>query len=155
MKLSKPVAAVAAFGLALGMMATGNAQADTFGSGANAFTIDFVDVGNAGNANDAGAGGGVAGTAGRYDAGRARAKPALTSDELGQRNCPPRWPSLRLSARSLGYARAARRLMPCQRRQQQQRDDIGDLDHRIDGGAGGVLVRITDGIAGDGRLVRG
>jgi formylglycine-generating enzyme required for sulfatase activity len=58
MKLSKPVAAVAAFGLALGMMATGNAQADTFGSGANAFTIDFVDVGNAGNANDAGAGGG-------------------------------------------------------------------------------------------------
>lgn len=36
-----------------------NAQAqDSFGSGANTFTIDFVDVGNAGNANDAGAGGG-------------------------------------------------------------------------------------------------
>ena len=50
--------AVAAFGLALGMMSTPLAQADTFGSGANAFTIDFVDVGNAGNANDAGAGGG-------------------------------------------------------------------------------------------------
>ena len=28
---------------------------DTFGSGANAFTIDFVNVGNAGNADDAGA----------------------------------------------------------------------------------------------------
>ena len=31
---------------------------DSFGTGANTFTIDFVDVGNAGNANDAGAGGG-------------------------------------------------------------------------------------------------
>ncbi len=51
--------AVAAFGLALGTMATGTLRADTFGSGVNTFTIDFVDVGNAGNANDAGAGGGL------------------------------------------------------------------------------------------------
>lgn len=58
MKPIKPTAAVVAFGLALGVMATGTVQADTFGSGANMFTIDFVDVGNAGNANDAGAGGG-------------------------------------------------------------------------------------------------
>lgn len=29
-----------------------SAKADTFGSGANAFTIDFVDIGNAGNADD-------------------------------------------------------------------------------------------------------
>lgn len=36
---------------------TVNAQ-DSFGSGANSFSIDFVTVGNAGNANDAGAGGG-------------------------------------------------------------------------------------------------
>ncbi len=35
-----------------------SAHADTFGSGGNTFTIDFVDIGNAGNANDAGAGGG-------------------------------------------------------------------------------------------------
>ena len=35
------------------------ANADTFGSGANAFTIDFADIGNAGNADDAGAGGGL------------------------------------------------------------------------------------------------
>ncbi len=34
-------------------------HADTFGSGANAFTIDFVTIGNAGNADDAGAGGGL------------------------------------------------------------------------------------------------
>ena len=54
----KPMQAVAALGLALGMMAIGTAQADTFGSGNNTFTIDFVGVGNAGNANDAGAGGG-------------------------------------------------------------------------------------------------
>jgi len=51
--------AVAAFGLAMGMMAAGTAQADTFGSGADQFTLDFVNVGNAGNANDAGAGGGI------------------------------------------------------------------------------------------------
>jgi hypothetical protein len=31
---------------------------DAFGSGANAFAIEFVDIGNAGNGNDAGAGGG-------------------------------------------------------------------------------------------------
>ena len=36
----------------------GAAVADTFGSGANAFTIDFVDIGNPGNTDDAGAGGG-------------------------------------------------------------------------------------------------
>ncbi len=36
-----------------------SAKADTFGSGANAFTIDFVNIGNAGNADDAGAGGGI------------------------------------------------------------------------------------------------
>ena len=34
------------------------ARADSFGSGGDAFTIDFVNIGNAGNANDAGAGGG-------------------------------------------------------------------------------------------------
>ena len=34
------------------------ARADVFGSGGDAFTIDFVNIGNAGNANDAGAGGG-------------------------------------------------------------------------------------------------
>ena len=36
-----------------------SAKADIFGSGANTFTIDFVNIGNAGNADDAGAGGGV------------------------------------------------------------------------------------------------
>jgi hypothetical protein len=34
------------------------AEADTFGTGANGFTLDFVGVGNAGNGNDEGAGGG-------------------------------------------------------------------------------------------------
>ena len=36
-----------------------SARADSFGSGGNAFTIDFVTIGNAGNADDAGAGGGI------------------------------------------------------------------------------------------------
>lgn len=44
--------AVAALGVALGMMTAGTAQSDTFGSGANQFDIDFVDIGNAGNAGD-------------------------------------------------------------------------------------------------------
>ena len=57
MKPMKQMAAVA-LGLALGMMTNGTALADTFGTGANTFTIDFVNVGNAGNADDAGAGGG-------------------------------------------------------------------------------------------------
>lgn len=53
MKIKKATAAVAALGLVLGMMATGTSQADTFGSGGNQFTIDFVNIGNAGNAADA------------------------------------------------------------------------------------------------------
>jgi formylglycine-generating enzyme len=36
----------------LGMMTAGTAQADTFGSGTNQFTIDFVPIGNPGNADD-------------------------------------------------------------------------------------------------------
>ncbi len=35
---------------------------DTFGTGDNTFTIDFVPIGNAGNADDAGAGGGISST---------------------------------------------------------------------------------------------
>jgi len=35
------------------------ARADTFGSGSNTFTIDFVNIYNAGNAKDDGAGGGI------------------------------------------------------------------------------------------------
>lgn len=46
-------------GLVLGIMGINELRADTFGSGANQFTIDFVTVGNAGNADDAGAGGGI------------------------------------------------------------------------------------------------
>jgi len=43
------------------LLAAGTApsHADSFGTGPNAFTIDFVNIGNAGNADDAGAGGGV------------------------------------------------------------------------------------------------
>src|SRR5947209_4188492 len=41
-----------------------------------------------------------------------------------------------------------------QRREKQQRNDVGDLDHRIDGGAGGILVGIADRVARHRRLVR-
>ena len=46
-KLGITLAGVLAFTLT-------SAHADTFGSGGNAFTIDFVTIGNAGNANDSG-----------------------------------------------------------------------------------------------------
>ena len=36
----------------VGLGASEHAQSDTFGSGPNTFTIDFVTVGNPGNAND-------------------------------------------------------------------------------------------------------
>jgi formylglycine-generating enzyme required for sulfatase activity len=48
---------LAAFAGAVALAIT--AHADTFGSGANAFTIDLVTVGNPGNANDGPAGGGL------------------------------------------------------------------------------------------------
>ena len=41
------------------LLLVASARADTFGTGPNTFTIDFVNVGNAGNADDAGAGGGL------------------------------------------------------------------------------------------------
>jgi len=40
-----------------------HAQGDTFSTGPNGFTIDFVNVGNAGNSSDLGAGGGIYSTA--------------------------------------------------------------------------------------------
>jgi len=43
----------------LALAVTATVHADIFGSGGNAFTIDFVTVGNAGNGNDAGAGDGL------------------------------------------------------------------------------------------------
>ena len=43
--------------------------------------------------------------------------------------------------------------MPRQHRQQQQGHDVGDLDHRVDGGARRVLVGVADGVTGDACLV--
>src|SRR5438309_1840219 len=40
-----------------------------------------------------------------------------------------------------------------QNRQQQQRHDVGDLDHRVHGRTRGVLVGIADGVAGHRGLV--
>src|SRR5829696_8941453 len=39
-------------------------------------------------------------------------------------------------------------------RDDQDRDDVRDLDHRVDRGAGGVLVGVADGVAGDRRGMR-
>src|SRR5690606_14184685 len=41
-----------------------------------------------------------------------------------------------------------------QHREQQQRHDIGDLDHRGEGGACRILVGVADGVAGERGLVR-
>ncbi len=43
--------------------------------------------------------------------------------------------------------------MPRQHRKQQQCHDVGDFDHGVYGGAGGVFVGVADGVAGDGCLV--
>jgi formylglycine-generating enzyme required for sulfatase activity len=56
-KLCYPMIAALAFGLSLAMV--DGLRADTFGSGDDVFTVDFVTVANAGNADDAGAVGGV------------------------------------------------------------------------------------------------
>src|SRR5713226_9188732 len=40
-----------------------------------------------------------------------------------------------------------------QDRQQQERHDVGDLDHRIDGGARRILVGIADGVASHRRFM--
>ena len=50
------------------------------------------------------------------------------------------------------YRRSDRAMRQCGK--QQQRDDIGDLDHRIDRGASGVLVGIANRVAGHRGLVR-
>ncbi len=57
MKTTPMTTAIAMLSLLVGCAIT--ARSDTFGSGANTFTIEFVNVGNAGNAGDAGAGGGI------------------------------------------------------------------------------------------------
>ena len=41
-----------------------------------------------------------------------------------------------------------------QQRHDQQRHDVDDLDERVDRRAGGVLVRVAHGVAGDRGLVR-
>ncbi|MFM7374218.1 MAG: SUMF1/EgtB/PvdO family nonheme iron enzyme, partial [Chthoniobacterales bacterium] len=52
MKPSPAITIVAALFAAFTLSMQPSAQADTFGSGSNAFTIDFVSIGNAGNAAD-------------------------------------------------------------------------------------------------------
>lgn len=54
MKPMKPEAGAASLGLALGLAMSTTLHADTFGSGANQFTMDFVKVRDPGNANDSG-----------------------------------------------------------------------------------------------------
>jgi len=58
MKTLRRLFSVAAFAT-VAIQAFCPARADTFGSGSNTFTIDFVNIYNAGNAKDDGAGGGI------------------------------------------------------------------------------------------------
>src|SRR3954469_15687437 len=52
---------------------------------------------------------------------------------------PPREPDVRLAVDR------------DEQRADQDRDDVRDLDHRVDRGTRGVLVRVADGVAGDRR----
>ena len=56
-------------------------------------------------------------------------------------------------ARALFFCRQLPRLVS-ENRQQQQRHDVGDLDHRVDGRTRRVLVGIADSVAGHRGLVR-
>ena len=115
----------------------------------------------------------------RRPAWRAAAAPARArSKDAACRRQAPRYASLRMErqcprheARSglepgkakarrtepAGACHAARRRIsrpwPAKRREQQQGDDVGDLDHRVHRRAGGVLVGIADRVAGHRGLV--
>src|SRR2546427_2188638 len=63
-----------------------------------------------------------------------------------------------LSSRHSAYRRGERPVKAegsDDERHDQQRHDVDDLDHRVDGGTRRVLVRVSDRVAGDGGLVRG
>src|SRR5437870_9955487 len=62
-----------------------------------------------------------------------------------------------LSSRHSAYLRAERRVKAegsDDERHDQQRHDVDDLDHRVDGGTRRILARVADRVAGDGGLVR-
>src|SRR5438309_4446524 len=62
-----------------------------------------------------------------------------------------------LSSRYSAYPRGERRVKAegsDDERHDQQRHDVDDLDHRVDGGTRRILVRVADRVAGDGGLVR-
>src|SRR5438128_2191536 len=62
-----------------------------------------------------------------------------------------------LSSRHSAYPRGERPVKAegsDDERHDQQRHDVDDLDHRVDGGTRRVLVRVADRVAGDGSLVR-
>src|SRR3989442_11982616 len=62
-----------------------------------------------------------------------------------------------LSSRHSAYPRGERPVKAegsDDERHDQQRHDVDDLDHRVDGGTPRVLVRVADRVAGDGGLVR-
>ncbi len=57
-------------------------------------------------------------------------------------------------SRGLLNSNSALALPAREHREQQQRHDVGDFDHRVYGGAGCVFVRVADGVACDRRFVR-
>src|SRR4029077_18023022 len=59
------------------------------------------------------------------------------------------WNSLASAVTHPAYSRSLK-----ENRDDQNRENVDDLDHRIDRRAGGVFVRIADGVTGNCRLVR-
>ncbi len=64
---AKPMTAVTAIGLAVGMMTQGTAHGVTFGSGNNQFVMEFAKIGNPGNPDDSGTTGLYSGPYGGVD----------------------------------------------------------------------------------------
>src|SRR4029077_4643057 len=59
------------------------------------------------------------------------------------------WNSLASAVKHSAYSRTLK-----ENRDDQDRENVDDLDHRIDRRAGGIFVRIADGVTGNCRLVR-
>src|SRR5260370_41042522 len=58
------------------------------------------------------------------------------------------WNSLASAVKDSAYSRSLK-----ENRDDQDRENVDDLDHRIDRGPGSIFVRIADGVTGNCRLV--
>ncbi len=81
-----PAKAILICSLSAALFSVPSARADSFGSGGNAFTIDFVTIGNPGNANDSGTTGLYSGPYGGVGYGFQMGKYEISEDMIAKAN---------------------------------------------------------------------